>query len=370
LAGFRGLARLDERHGGDRRRWALLLAPFAAGKPKPSFRPSLLTAGVAATTLVAVIGLAGALGPCAHQRDVASTHLTVRPLERKAASATAPVGPRRGTPDSAPHDGIDREPGTGEKLIVHVQDVGGGLVADAGVRTDNDVKHDLGRTGADGTITYERRPSLPLAGDLLVEAPGYAAARARYAFPGEVTVKLVPQSVASGVVVDGKTGTPVPGLTVSAGGRTVVSGADGRFTLDRLPAGVYPVEASGPGWYGRLSAPLSLGLGRSVSDVRLPVARAFDVVGFVHAGVALPPAGTQAKIDDGRRQATVDAQGRFTFAGVPPGRGGGREPRGRMRVSVGECTTPRSEGWCCARNRCCVPGNTPSVSAAEFNHQY
>jgi hypothetical protein len=150
----------------------------------------------------------------------------------------------------------------------------------------------------------------------VVEAPGYADASARYAFPGEVTVKLVPGSVVSGAVVD-RSGHPMPGLTVRGGQRTTVSDADGRFSLDRLPAGVYPIDASGPGWFGRLPEALALGLARTTSDVRLVVARAFDIVGRVHAGPALPPAGTTIEIGD--REAAVDADGRFTLAGVAPG---------------------------------------------------
>jgi hypothetical protein len=79
---------------------------------------------------------------------------------------------------------------------------------------------------------------------LAVSAPGYRDASVQYRGDGEVAVALQPRL--SGTVVDGGTGQPIPGASLTQGEVAVTTDANGAFELDRRPDG--PLRVMAPGY--------------------------------------------------------------------------------------------------------------------------
>ena len=167
-----------------------------------------------------------------------------------------------------------------------------------------------------------------------------------------------PTGVIEGVVVDAKTGRPVPGLTVTAlgasdrslqfgvrddsnlvvspygaGGGTVMSDAAGRFHIGGLPPAWYDVTASGRagGSYGQSSPSdparmIALAAGQRRSGLRVQVfsqptisGRVADDAGRPAIGVTIDAIRLDPSVTDGwTRQAITDDRGIYSLT-VPPG---------------------------------------------------
>ena len=118
----------------------------------------------------------------------------------------------------------------------------GAPVAGATVRL-NDASSE---SAADGFYYF---PPATGTGELAVAAPGYlpgsASVNAEAALAGEqaVDVSLEP-TVLTGTVLDGKTGAPVAGATITAGSQSVTSDQDGRYRLERLSGGDLAISAA------------------------------------------------------------------------------------------------------------------------------
>ena len=101
-------------------------------------------------------------------------------------------------------------------------------------------------SAADGFYYF---PPATGTGKMAVQAAGYLPATAVVgddeALAGEqaVDVSLEPTAL-TGRIIDGKTGDPVAGATVQAGGQSVISDAEGRYRLERLSSGNLAISAS------------------------------------------------------------------------------------------------------------------------------
>lgn len=148
------------------------------------------------------------------------------------------------------------------------------------------------------------------AGGVLVFSP------ALHAQAGTVTIQ--------GRIVDGATGTPLSGVTVTLSGpaqQTMTTSADGVFSFASLPAGSYTLQASVTGFFGA-TATLSAGGGTlNVGDLALSrdaPASSGTVRGTVtDAQSGQPLAG--ASVSVGGVSTTTDASGVYTIANVAPG---------------------------------------------------
>lgn len=97
---------------------------------------------------------------------------------------------------------------------------------------------------------------LPEQFSLTASAPDYAAISQELSRTTSLELALRP-NVLSGAITDRYTGKGVPGATVSVGGVSAVTDAEGRYRLAGLPEGATAAEISAPGY-----APLSEELGR------------------------------------------------------------------------------------------------------------
>jgi hypothetical protein len=94
-------------------------------------------------------------------------------------------------------------------------------------------------------------PALIATPDLVLQPPDLAPQVATPARPLDCCdLEPAPPAFMSGSVVDSETGEPVAGVTVTVAGKApqVTTGADGAFTLAPLPAGLFTVRLSKPGY--------------------------------------------------------------------------------------------------------------------------
>jgi choice-of-anchor B domain-containing protein len=129
-----------------------------------------------------------------------------------------------------------------------------------------------------------------------------------------------------GVVTDAKTGQTLNNALIeivnSAPVRSKSSGLDGRYGLGQAEGGTISVKVSKPG-YLPFTATATLSAGNvTVLDAPLQPIPAFVVGGQIfESAAAKPVAGAKIALDGGglRYEATSDAQGKFSFPGVPGG---------------------------------------------------
>ncbi|MEZ4770314.1 MAG: putative glycoside hydrolase [Caldilineales bacterium] len=101
-------------------------------------------------------------------------------------------------------------------------------------------------SAADGFYYF---PAATGAGEITVAAPGYLPAAVAVsgdaALAGEQSVDIsMEPTVLTGAVLDGKTGKPVAGATVTAGGQSATSDENGSYRLERLAGGGLTLTAA------------------------------------------------------------------------------------------------------------------------------
>ena len=205
-------------------------------------------------------------------------------------------------------------------LRVCAEDVTGGHISAASVRTAGPAGADLGRTDDSGCLGVDAG-GLPAFVRVAVRAEGYAEESAIAAAPGELTVRLLPLSRVSGRVVQRGTRRPVAGVTVSCDDREATSAGDGSFTLLAVRPGRHRIEARADAWGGVQAEPFSLGPAEVVSDLVVEVTRAFTLSGRVLAqGRGVPDRQVELTFPDGsERSAATGGEGEYRQTGLPPG---------------------------------------------------
>jgi hypothetical protein len=179
---------------------------------------------------------------------------------------------------------------------------------------------------------------------LLAIASGYAEGGAFAQAPNEaLTIRLVPESVLVGHVIDAASNEPLAGVEVRASvhdRKPAISSEDGSFRVGGLRPGRYQPEASGEGVYGKLERSVVLGLGQTSEPIELRVYPAYRVSGQLLARSLAGAGGTGARRKtslDGRergcaegsvsvrgsmvtREVSADADGQVRIEGLPADR--------------------------------------------------
>lgn len=129
----------------------------------------------------------------------------------------------------------------------------------------------------------------------------------------------------SGVARMAGTNDPVQGVTVSDGVHTAVTGANGRWSLQDVPAGTYTITASLEGYEITPSAhtvTVNEGTG-NISGLVFQVApESFDISGTVRTAAGAPLAGIQVQALQGGQPVATTAtnlNGAYTLVGLLPG---------------------------------------------------
>ncbi len=164
------------------------------------------------------------------------------------------------------------------------------------------------------------------------EKPGFAAKTIGPLVPGDdVSVMLAPAYRLDGRVVDDETGNEIAGAIVDARGQgeatSTETGADGRFTVDGLPRGVYAIRAVAPGYDRAREDGWIVGNGGS-SGLELRLGAGVRVRGRVIARSSGEPivgatvTVTVNAVDDDvaerfSQEATTNADGRCDFEPTP-----------------------------------------------------
>ena len=310
-------ARMDDAHGGDRAAWVALLLPGLPRAPVSAERPVRPGPETAAGRGMAVWGSVALVGAAAITAALVATRAGRRAERVAQRPASAWVVPSARPPVLAP--AVTAADRVGPGLRVQVQDVTGGAIPGATVRTADGVP--LGRTDAAGSLESNAAELGPFA-RVLAQADGYAEGVALSSVPGVAVVRLMPQSLVAGKVVARATGQPVAGVNVWCEGRTAVSGVDGQFALRDVPPGRHALVAYGDGWFGRGARPISLGPADTARDLLVEVERAFSVSGRVSMNGAPAPGMTVELTSSGANpaaSATTDAEGRYRAIGLPSG---------------------------------------------------
>jgi protocatechuate 3,4-dioxygenase beta subunit len=167
----------------------------------------------------------------------------------------------------------------GVELTGTVFDLTGGPIANALVAS-------MVQTDAAGRFTLWFEPGQAY---ISVQADGYAVAGAMGTAPGNLDVKLVPESSISGTVVDAKTGDPVSGIEVGLTDATAswwgpvqdVTDDRGRFRIDGLLPDRYVVIARQADRTGLSDGSTLAGLGQHVDGLIIKVYPAVTITGRV-----------------------------------------------------------------------------------------
>ena len=166
-------------------------------------------------------------------------------------------------------------------------------------------------------------------------AEGYASTKGSTTTPvADLSIRVAPEAVLAGVVVDAESGAPQSGVRVIAwadpGSLSHASGgadtdADGRFRITGLPPGRYKPWASAPGRLGIAERSAALGPGESAEDLRIPMMAAPIVRATVRIAESGEPCpgGAAGLHEDGRGRnewQVIGPDGQVTFTAVLPGK--------------------------------------------------
>jgi hypothetical protein len=140
-----------------------------------------------------------------------------------------------------------------------------------------------------------------------------------------------------GIVVNSASGKPLPRALVQCNGRAVLSGAEGEFSFDGIPAGRVQVYATKPGYFAPGAAVqaavsgASMDVGPDTGPILLKLAPEAIISGRVTGKDEEPLEGARVQVltfvsQEGRRQlmpgrgSSTDEDGNFRIAGLPSGR--------------------------------------------------
>ena len=261
-------AELDERAGGDGRKWMAALVPLARGV---ATGPPALLAGIAVLTL-AVVGatafvvLRGTQRNGAAQEIAARTTQAGRVADRRAPrlrvqteDSTLPFVVASAPPAENPDEPAAPAVSPGLVAFGTVTDLHGTPVAGATVSL-RPARGALGtevQTRSDDAGRFEARPAKPMLyrkGELIVESDGYAAERTDFVQGGRVDVRLDRGAALDVLVVD-PDGAPQPGMEVGVASvvwqRAARTDRRGRARLPNLPFGPFTVWASSESHFGQ-----------------------------------------------------------------------------------------------------------------------
>lgn len=199
---------------------------------------------------------------------------------------------RLSLPPGAREDGIvlTLRPG-GVAVSGTVEDFFGGAVEGAVVSAGGTI-HVLGATTASDDNGAFRLWTSPDQQVLAISAQGYARTERDVFAPAEdVRIRLLPEGVVEGTVVEDESGTPVPGARVriksadgdaGAGSNAItLTDAKGHFRLDGLLPGGYQLIARKPGAYGKVAGGLQLSLAEHLGPLTIRIAPIPTVEGRV-----------------------------------------------------------------------------------------
>lgn len=166
-------------------------------------------------------------------------------------------------------------------------------------------------------------------------AAGYAGTRGETVAPSDgLVIRIAPEAVLAGIVVDAGSGEPLGDMHVVAwadprsltnAGGGVDTEDDGGFRITGLPPGRYKPWAIAPGRIGVAERAVVLGLGETVEDLRIPV----SVAPIVRARVTVSgsgepcPGGAVGLREVGRSRMEwqlIEDNGEVLFPAVLPGR--------------------------------------------------
>ncbi len=222
-------------------------------------------------------------------------------------------------------EGIEVVLAPGAALAGRVQDGAGRAVAGAqvSVQTEESARRGIGVsviaavTDGSGAFRVERLPRDPHA--VHVRAPGFRPASTGGMPGGEpVTVVLETADAIGGILVDEDTGAPLPGVGVMAvpaaspqdwSNSQAVSGADGRFLIAGLAAGMHRIRA-GVNWPAHDYLQREVGpVAAGTRDLRIPLRRGLAIDGRVEGPDGGVPPGVGVQITT-LRSALVDGGAR------------------------------------------------------------
>jgi len=132
-----------------------------------------------------------------------------------------------------------------------------------------------------------------------------------------------PASVA-GVVKDSETGTPVPRAHVTLGRYGASAGADGKFLIDGLPAGPYPVNASKAGYAApRRRSLIVLKPGETKTDFEIRMTPTGTIAGRITGSDGEPVESALVRAQANGvdlESGPADEHGMYRLGGLAPGR--------------------------------------------------
>ncbi len=227
----------------------------------------------------------------------------------------------------------------GGAVEVHgtVVDIGGGTVAGALVSVGSGGwwggnASAVTRSDAEGNFSAWAKP-----GNVSVNASadGYAAGWKSGVAPGQhFEVRLTPESVLAGRVVEAGSDRPVERALVSVEGEfsfgnyggsgSAFTDSEGKFRITRISPGRYKPSASGMGLFGEARQSVRVGLGETVDGIVIEVHAAFVVTGKIVIGETDEPC-TRGSVSlreqdkDLRRSAGTEPDGSVEFRAVLPG---------------------------------------------------
>jgi hypothetical protein len=314
--------RLDDRHDGDRRRWALVLAPLA-GRARRGIPPATWPAAAALLAVVAWLVLPRAPSPTTSASSAT----------RRSGWALAPL------PPTAPPLAEAPAAAGGVRLEGHVLDASGGVIAGASLTAETTfaLQGQKGRlevtSGADGRYRLATRPGPHR---IRVEAPGYATLTEHLELDDSRArdFRLAPAAHLVGRVLERASQRPVADAEVllvadedaprpNAPLDPVRTNAEGVYELPAIEPGRYTVRSRGE---GLASAPLTVVVNageRSTRDLLVDPAR--RVTGRVLDDEGHPAAGALVQVlgNRGTREPPLktraDEAGRFVVHAIVPG---------------------------------------------------